>query len=315
MSTSWPVRRIRLESPTLEELGKAIASGLASNFQDSVVVVEPCPDLQESPFHLAGEGLSGSPRVADVGGPPYLQPPDLSKKYDLLDIGALMDMPRYRGMMFGAGAGPFHVLGLNTELMPNIAYHGHDVVNKTRYAMIDPEGAKDDDVVCEKIRDSTGFGLMANLYGSEGLPGPAIHVRASSRTGDLNFTDAILAGIGQAFGDQLVSIGGVFVIQQGKANFHVMPDFPKRPLETRQHIEEWLRRFEFQAPITCLAVLHSGNDQGLSLRREHTHCFATDGRKVGGHYHYDLDDTREDVVYEGWFHPAEAVYRIDQPVV
>jgi hypothetical protein len=314
MSTPWPVRRVQLAPPSLEELSKAIASGLASNFQESAVAVEPCPDLRKAPFHLAGEGLCGSPCIGDIGGPPYLQPPDLSKKYDLLDIGTLMGLSKQRGMMLGAGAGPFHVLGMNTELMPNVAYSGHDVVNKTRYAKIDSHAEPDNDVVCEELKSSTGFGLMANLYASEGLPGPALHIRASNRTGDLNFTDAILAGIRKAFGDQLVSIGGVFVIQQGKANFHVMPDFPTKPFETRQDIEDWLRFFDFEAPMTCLSVLHSGDDQGLSLRREHTHCFATDGRKLGGHYHYDLDNAKEKIVYEGWFHPAEAVCRIDQPV-
>lgn len=49
--------------------------------------------------------------------------------------------------------------------------------------------------------------------------------------------------------------------------------------------------------------------QGLDLRLEHFHSFSMHGH--GGHYHYD---TTPDVVeYEGYFHLAEKVVRIDKP--
>lgn len=49
--------------------------------------------------------------------------------------------------------------------------------------------------------------------------------------------------------------------------------------------------------------------QGLDLRVEHTHCFSTHGE--GGHYHEDVSP--ETVVYEGYFTPAERLFRIDRP--
>ena len=33
-----------------------------------------CPDLSQPPFCLASEGICGSPKLADVGGVPYLVP-------------------------------------------------------------------------------------------------------------------------------------------------------------------------------------------------------------------------------------------------
>lgn len=47
----------------------------------------------------------------------------------------------------------------------------------------------------------------------------------------------------------------------------------------------------------------------MDLRVEHTHCFSTHGD--GGHYHEDV--TPEQVVYEGYFTPAERLFRIDRP--
>ncbi len=41
---------------------------------------------------------------------------------------------------------------------------------------------------------------------------------------------------------------------------------------------------------------------------EHTHCFSEHGDS--GHYHYDT--TPDEVEYEGYFVPAETIYRIDQ---
>lgn len=304
---SWPVQKHDLSPPPLEDLAKAISSGLVSNFKNSSVTVETCPDLRQAPFHLAGEGLSGSTRIADVGGPPHLQPTDFSKKYDFLDMAKLMELPESRGFMLGASAGPYYVLGVNAELMPNVSYHDGRITNLTHYAKI----ADDDRVQCDKIGSSTGFAFMANLFGSEGLPGPSLHIKASVRKGSPNFTDTIQAAIKNVYGEKLVSIGGVFIIKRGRANLHVMPDFPKKPLVTREDVDNWLRRFEFDAPLICLSVLHSGNDQGLALRPEHTHCFSVDGRNSGGHYHYDV--TKDEVEYEAWYNVAEVLYRIDSP--
>lgn len=304
---SWPVRKVNLSPPPLEELARAIASGLETNFEQSSVTVEPCTDLREAPFHLAGEGLNGATRIADIGGPPNLRPPDFSKKYDFMDMAKLMELPEERGFMLGASAGPYYVLGVNAELMPNVSYDNGQVTNLTHYAKI----TDNDQVECKKIVESTGFAFMANLFGSKGLPGPALHVKASTRKGSPNFTDTIQSAIKDVYGDKLVSIGGVFIIKRRRANLHVMPDFPEKLLATREDTDNWLRRFEFDAPLICLSVLHSGDDQGLSLRPEHTHCFSVDGRNNGGHYHYDV--TKDEVEYEAWYNVAEVLYRIDAP--
>lgn len=330
-----PVKHITLSPPSLSALAASISAGLSTNFAHSSCDVETPPDLTLPPYHLAAPGLSGSTRIADVGGGPYLHPsPDRSRKYDLHAIAQQVNLPASGGFLIGAGAGPFYHLGHNAELMPNYAYgtaanpssspSSPAVRNRTHYAKITPSN----DPACCPLPNSTGFGLMCHLYCSEGLPGPALHIKAKARTGSLNFTQAIRDGLKATFGDKLVSIGGVFLLKSAKAQLHVMPDFPPNPFQSRKDLVEWLRFFDMEfgrandptGPLICLSVLHSGDDAGLNLQPEHTHCFTVDSSgdqdletSKGGHYHHDLDETKDQVEYEGWFNVAEVVYRVDQP--
>ncbi len=324
----WPIKKVVLSPPPLSAVASAISLELSSNFSESSCTVETPPDLTLPPYHLAGPGLTGSTRVVEVGDPSYLIKFDFTRRYDLQPISRKTDMSPSSGLMIGAGAGPFYVLGQNTELMPNFAYgtaagggSPEATRNRTHYAKITPA----DGVSCCQLPDSSKFGLMCNLFCSDGTPGPCLHIKAKSRTGRDNFTQTIQNAIGAAFNKQLVSIGGVFLIRSGKVNLHVMPDFPASPFNNHDDVEKWLRYFEMEfkrdspeGPLVCLSVLHSGDDNGLGLRMEHTHCFtdSKDGSMEttkGGHYHYDVDETKAEVEYEGWFNVAEHVYRVDPP--
>lgn len=139
----------------------------------------------------------------------------------------LMEMDEKKGFLLGASAGPFHVVGINSELAPNMSYENGEITNKTYFAKIDDEGK----CVCERI-DSTDFGLMANLFGSDGETGRVLKITAEIRTGKLNFTTAIQEALKAHFGEQTISMGGVFVIKKGKANLHVMPHFSEAPLKS-----------------------------------------------------------------------------------
>jgi len=207
------------------------------------------------------------------------------------------------GALIGASAGPFHELGVNSELMPNWAFEGDRVRNRTYVARIGGEG----DVVCEGL-ETGAFGLMGNLFGCEGREGEVLRITAKSRIGKDNFTATIQKALKGRFGERVVSMGGVFVIKKGKANLHVMPDFSETPLKSREEVDKWLRYFDMKAPLVCLSVFHS-YDPGLDLRMEHTHCFSD--HNEGGHYHDDI--TPAEVEYEAYFNVADVLYRIDQP--
>lgn len=303
MST-LPIKKLDLSPPPLVDLVPILQSGLSSGFKDVTVEVTQCPDLRLPPFHLAGSGLTGKQSIADVGGVPNLHPlPRFDKKYDVLALAKMMELGE-KGFVLGAGAGPFFVVGRNSELIPNLSYEGDQVLNLNKIAWIQA----DESAVCEEVPGgSTGCALMVNLFGSHGLPGPVLKITAKGRTGKNSFTAVIQEALRKGYGERPISMGGVFLIKTGKAKLHVMPDFSKEPLEMEDG-HKWLKFFEIGAPLICLTTFHSF-DPGWALREEHTHCFSEHGE--GGHYHYDT--TPDDVEYEAYLNTAETIYRIDPP--
>lgn len=228
-----------------------------------------------------------------------------------------------RGQLLGAGAGPFHVIGVNSELSPNLAWENgfEKCDNLTFYTKFDGEDGKHE-TRCERC-PSEDCALMMNLYGSEGLLGPVLKITARGRKGNQkSFTECIRSTLQETYGDaQPISMGGVFLLKTGKAHFHVMPDFPpasELPFRNAKQLNDWLTYHDFSAPIVCLSVFHSADPgKKLGLRMEHTHCFTTDGSNSGGHYHGDLEvgEGVEEVEYEGYFNVAKTLYRVDKPVV
>jgi hypothetical protein len=318
--------------PTLTELASIIEKALRQNFTHATAEVVECPDLREPPFGLAAQGLSGNPVIADIGGQANLFPtPNFHAKFSLLALARDMRMSPERGFLIGAGAAPWQDIRHNAELAPNISWEGKkggsadfndeasiSVTNKTRIIEVNPQPASSSEhsITC-RPSPSTNCALMANLFGSSGLPGSVLKVTARARTGAHNFTNAIRHGIHAVYGDSRpVSLGGVFLLKSGTAKLHVMPDFPPQeelPFKDRKQLEqEWLKYQTCVAPVVCLSVFHSADPEGLGLRMEHTHCFDLEGKKKGGHYHYDVDDGG-DVEYEGYFNVAEVVYRIHRP--
>ena len=73
-----------------------------------------------------------------------------------------MGMSQERGMIIGAGAGPWFHLNTNSELAPSFSWEGafDDVKNSTYFTKVSKEtGAP----ACEKS-SSTDCALMMNLY-------------------------------------------------------------------------------------------------------------------------------------------------------
>ena len=188
------------EPPPLGELATVIQKALSTNFTTATVRVAQCPDLRDPPFHLAAPGLSGNPRIADIGGRTNLFPcANLQAKYSLLSMAKEMEMSPAGGSLIGAGAAPFQDLGHNAELAANIAWAQNQesapdfentdslsVSNKTRVIEVDSTGS----ALCCPAQ-STNCALMMNLYGCSGDPGPVLKVTVKGRTGKSNFTDCI----------------------------------------------------------------------------------------------------------------------------
>ncbi|KAI8782763.1 ester hydrolase C11orf54 homolog [Biomphalaria glabrata] len=298
-----PVQKMLLHQPPLEEVSEVLRTGLAKNFSFAEVNVVDCPDLSKDPFHLADKGISGQPRIVDLGGPDYLKPFAQKKKnYDFKTVAELSDLPNC--LMVGAGAGPNHKVGINCELICNVKV-GEGAINKTRIAKIDETTGS---YVLEE-ETSGEFSLMGNFLVSEGKQGKVLQIKAKNRIGIENFVSCIHKTLTAHYGDKAVGLGGTFLLQTGKANIHVMPDFLDEPLITDEQTNAWLKFFEMDAPLIHVGEIVSADPQKLHLRQEHFHCFSHHGQ--GGHYHYDT--TPDDAAYLAYFSVAEFVYRIDLP--
>lgn len=154
------------------------------------------------------------------------------------------------------------------------------------------------------------FSLLGNFLACEGKRSKVLKINASKRSGEENFVSCLRKVLHANYGEDPVGLGGVFLIKNGKAKLHVMPNFSEVPLQSDKDVENWLNFYEMSSPLVCLSVLVS-SDPGLDLRVEHTHCFGQHG--VGGHYHYDT--TPNEVEYEAYYNIAEEIWRIDRPTI
>lgn len=302
ISTTPPVIKLALHTPALTELQSVLTDGLQKSFKSASVNVVDCPNLTEKPFMLAAAGICGGPRLADIGGPPFLLPEVQRQKiYQTEMLSKLMDLPG--AFLIGAGAGPGHVEGVNSEMMCNVNLK--DVNGcQTHLAKVDPN----DGSCILKQTKSTEFMLMANLLCSEGKPGKVLEIKASHRVGDDNFPTTVRKILKAKYDTKPVALAGVFLLEKGKAKLHVMPDFSCKPLNSMEEVNNWLHFYEMKAPLVCLGELIS-HDPDLDLREEHFHCFSDHGE--GGHYHYDI--TPDEVAYRAYFSVPETLYRIDKP--
>jgi len=320
-----------LSPPPFEDIAEVVRRALETNYTESSAAVVECPELRDAPWQLAAAGLSGNECVADIGGQSHLFPrPLFDKQYSLLECAREMGIADGPGMLLGAGAGPFRVIGQNSELASNLSWSGNPddtgtVTNKTHFVKVNGFATDGTANVELGTTPSTECALMMNLFGSSGAQGPVLKITARARKGsEKSFTDCIRHALHVVYGDERqVSMGGVFLVKTGRALYHVMPDFPPEhllPFPDRQHVDQWLTYHCFPAPMVCLTVFHSCDAEQLGLRMEHTHCFSPEeGGNQGGHYHHDLSESQEggvdDIEYEAYLNTAKMLYRIDQPEV
>ncbi|KAF2364454.1 protein of unknown function DUF1907 [Trinorchestia longiramus] len=298
---SLPVESVNLFVPPLEDVCSVIRKGLEQNFKEVDVAVVECPNLTKEPYNLPGAGLSGSTRIADVGGVPYLLPfPDLSKNYTFDELAKAIDLPDC--FLMGAGAGPHKVIGTNSELMFN-ARTGVNAKNDSKICKMSGE----DYSLVPLEQNQACCSLMANLFASKGEPGKVLKIRVRQRTGEENFVSCIRKSVAAGFPEKAVGLGGFFRLLSGSVNCHVMPEFSKIALNSDEDVNSWLKFFNMEAPMIFFSVMVS-SDPGLDLRVEHSHGY---GNANGGHYHYDV--TPDVVEYEAYYNLGEILYRVDRP--
>ncbi|XP_073944526.1 ester hydrolase C11orf54 homolog isoform X2 [Choristoneura fumiferana] len=308
--TKVPIEEKSLYTPPLEEIVNVLSRALKTNFESVAVSAEESPDLTQAPFSLTSPGLCGDVKLVEVGGPPFLVPTvRRDKVYDLAAL--LRHLRRDPALLAGAGAGPWPYIGVNCEGIVNLSVRNGSLEQGTRIVSVHPVGAAKGASGYLQRRlpnEETRSALLGNYLLSEGKPGKVIKVVVKKRIGELNFITAIREALKQHYGDNVVGLGGAFVLRAGRVKHHVMPDFAPAPICSDADVDNWLHYFEMRAPISHVGTLVTG-DLGLDLRVQHFHGWGAHGD--GGHYHYDT--TPDQAEYEGYFAVAASVIRVDAP--
>ncbi|MCP4385317.1 MAG: PTD012 family protein [Hyphomicrobiales bacterium] len=314
MTSTLEIKEGTFFVPDLDAIAETIEHHLRDVFAEVSVSVATCPDL--TTIGCAQVGLGGSPALIEIGGEPYVHNP-LYRAEGSFDLRAIAETADLAGCkLIGAGFPSLtETAGKCGELMP---CEDLDGVRLSKLAWVGASG----EPRLEDYRSSQHGGL-GNLYACRGLTGDVVRIVVRKRTGEeASFTQAIrsaLVGL-TADGTRHIGLGGVFRVLEGKVRAHISPDFecipfPYYDTEKNQVTRpDFLRFYDDMGPdLTCLSVLWTGDPSGgqLHLRPtgEHTHFFNTVGRQEGGHYHFDT--TPESISYEGYFHPAERVVRVN----
>lgn len=297
-----------LHTPQYEEIKDVFTQALLANFAEVEVEIVDCPDLTQQPFTLASPGICGNPKILEIGGPPFLLPTvQRDKVYNIRQILKHLNYGD-TALVIGAGAGPWPYVQSNCELIMNVAISPSGINNETRVYSVDRINGS---CIQEGLpTDETRFALLANLFLSEGKLGKVLKVHVKKRIGEDDFIASMQKALAAHFKDKLVGMGGTFLMKEGKAKQHVMPDFSTMPITNNADLNNWLHFYNMSAPLIAVGTFVSA-ETDLDLRVQHFHDFSHHGE--GGHYHNDT--TPEYVEYLGYFNVGNALYRIDQPIV
>lgn len=266
-----------------------------------------CPNLTQEPFHLASPGIGGDPVIIEYGNDDYLLPfVDKTKVYDLIQT--IRQISSYKEKEFfacGAGAGPFDWLQQNCEGIYNLMVHRNGSINNENHVV---RTVDNDMEVIKVANNETRAALLGNIFLTEGTTGKVLKILATNRTGPENFISAMRKGLTRHYSqDQVVGLGGAFVMKKGTAYVHVMDDFSETPIYTTEELNNWLTFHEIQGPIIAVGDFVS-QETDFKLRSQHFHSYSKHNQ--GGHYHHDT--TPDIVEYEGYFNVVDRIIIVDK---
>lgn len=269
------------------------------------------PNLREPPFSLVSSGIGGDPLIIEYGNDDYLLPlVDRSKVYDMVPIIRKIDSYKEKDFFAcGAGAGAFELINQNCEGIFNLkVYSNGSMENEGHVVRTKGSGME----VLKVPTNETRASLLGNFFVTEGKAGKVLKVLAKNRTGEENFISAMRLALTEKYSEEVVGLGGAFVMKQGRAHVHVMDDFSLTPIDTSENLDElnnWLTFHEISAPFVALGNFVSSQlPDDFKLRFHHFHCYSD--HNEGGHYHYDT--TPEAAEYEGYFNVAERIILVDK---
>ncbi len=298
---------------SLDEICKALQSGLSDNYKNVNVSVVDCPNLRN--WNCPAEGISGNQKIIDVGGEPYMHDPKfLGTEFDYEEISK--KIASEKSYALGAGSGAMSCLdGHCGELVIN-----ENLITNESKSII-ARVSKDKKCIVEKY-NARKHGGLGNIFYTDGKQGKVIKLTIKGRNGKQgSLPQAIRTALIEnlKIGKKHLALAGVFRILNGKIRSHVQPDYEDIKHEyydpkLMKCVKDFLQFYESVGPeLQCYSVLWTGDPTGgnLNLREsgEHTHFHSYNHDKDAGHYHFDV--TPEEIEYEGYFNTATEVHRVN----
>ncbi|VDM30381.1 unnamed protein product [Hydatigera taeniaeformis] len=321
-ASNYDVHEVRKEAVV-----EVFRNRLKEYFKSTKVNVVPCPDLTSPPFGLLRPGLAGQSVVCDVGSMSYLLPvADTSKKYSFDQV--VESSGVHSGHLLGAGGGPFFTHGKTCEMAASLQYENDKIISNSTLHGVYGEQTGTPQVI--KATDNN-FGLVGQLLSTEGLPGSVvvcihtiflflslyifwhqvIEVDVADRLKEGSVHVFLREALTDAYGklDKPVALGGVFVLTDSRARFHVLqPNFPPHPVDTPARMAEFIKVFEMDPPVLGMGTLISHDPYGIDLKLEHFHCY-NEAKNLAGHFYWDTEP--EKAHYRLYLTVAKGLLRID----
>jgi Domain of Unknown Function (DUF1907). len=152
----------KFATPSLDDVRKALLTGLKENYEQVNIEVVDCPNLKD--WGCPSEGISGNEKIIDVGGEPYM--------HDKRFIGTEFD---YEEIAKNIGSEKSYALGAGSGAMSCLQGHCGELVINENFITSESKSViarvgKNKECIVSKYTEKKHGGL-SNIYYSNGKKG------------------------------------------------------------------------------------------------------------------------------------------------
>ena len=168
----------KFATPSIEDVKKALLTGLKENYEQVNIEVVDCPNLKD--WGCPSEGISGNEKIIDVGGEPYMHDKRfIGTEFDYEDIAK--NIGSEKSYALGAGSGAMSCLnGHCGELVIN-----ENFITSESKSVIARVGKNKEFIVTKYTAKKHGG--LSNIYYSDGKKGKVIQIKIKKKNWQTGF--------------------------------------------------------------------------------------------------------------------------------
>ena len=246
----------KFATPSLEDVKKALFTGLKENYEQVNIEVVDCPNLKD--WGCPSEGISGNEKIIDVGGEPYM--------HDKRFIGTEFD---YEEIAKNIGSEKSYALGAGSGAMSCLQGHCGELVINENFISSESKSViarvgKNKECIVSKYTEKKHGGL-SNIYYSDGKKGKVIQIKIKKRIGKQGSLSQAMRNSLKTHlpvkGNSHVALAGVIRILDGKIKSHVQPDYDDIKIDyydpnQMKCVKDFLQFYEPVGPELQLSLIH-----------------------------------------------------------